>query len=282
METNHVFNINPTTRIGSNYPLFICGPCAVESEAIILHTAETLKKIFERLNLPFVFKASFDKANRTSGRSFRSIGFHESLRILSRVKNDFGVPVITDIHETIQVKEVADVVDIIQIPAFLCRQTDLIQAVARTGKVVNIKKGQFMSPDDMFYSVQKSLDVGNEHVILTERGSSFGYHNLVVDMRSLVIMRKIAPVIFDLTHSVQQPGALGGKSGGQREFAPHLARAAAAVGVDGFFMETHPDPETALSDGQNMIPLNELETLVKSLLNIWNVSNPYWGNIIHE
>lgn len=282
METNHVFNIDHATKIGSNYPLFICGPCVVESEEIILHTAEFLKKMFERLNLPFVFKASFDKANRTSGRSFRSIGFHEALTILSRVKEDFGVPLITDIHETIQVKEVADVVDIIQIPAFLCRQTDLIQYVARTGKVVNIKKGQFMSPDDMFYSVQKSLDVGNNHVILTERGSSFGYHNLVVDMRSLVIMRRIAPVIFDLTHSVQQPGALGGKSGGQREYAPYLSRAAAAVGVDGFFMETHPDPETALSDGKNMIPLNELETLVQSILNVWNVSNPYWGNKINE
>lgn len=282
METIHTFDIDTNVKIGTNYPLIICGPCVVESEAVILQTAETLKKIFERLNMPFVFKASFDKANRTSGRSFRSIGFHESLKILSRVRIDFGVPVITDIHETIQVKEVADVVDIMQIPAFLCRQTDLIQAVARTGKVVNIKKGQFMSPDDMFYSVQKSLDVGNNHVILTERGSSFGYHNLVVDMRSLVIMRKIAPVVFDLTHSVQQPGALGGKSGGQREFAPYLARAAAAVGVDGFFMETHPNPEQALSDGQNMIPLNELEKLIESLIRIWEVGRVYWGNNIDE
>jgi 2-dehydro-3-deoxyphosphooctonate aldolase (KDO 8-P synthase) len=190
--------------------------------------------------------------------------------------------VITDVHETIQVNEVAKEVDILQIPAFLCRQTDLIQAVAKTGKVVNIKKGQFMSPDDMFYSVQKSFDAGNNHVILTERGSSFGYHNLVVDMRSLVIMRKIAPVIFDLTHSVQQPGGLGGKSGGQREFAPYLARAAAAVGVDGFFMETHPNPEQALSDGQNMIPLNELGKLVDSIIRIWEAGRLYWGNNIDE
>jgi len=282
METIHSFDIDTNVKIGTNYPLIICGPCVVESEAVILQTAETLKKIFEKLGLPFVFKASYDKANRTSGRSFRSIGFQEALKILSRVREGYKVPVITDVHETIQVNEVAEVVDILQIPAFLCRQTDLIQAVAKTGKVVNIKKGQFMSPDDMFYSVQKSSDTGNNRVILTERGSSFGYHNLVVDMRSLVIMRKIAPVIFDLTHSVQLPGGLGGKSGGQRVFAPYLARAAAAVGVDGFFMETHPNPEFALSDGQNMIPLNELGNLIESLIKIWEVGRLYWGNNINE
>lgn len=282
METIHSFDIDTNVKIGTNYPLIICGPCVVESEAVILQTAETLKKIFEKLGLPFVFKASYDKANRTSGRSFRSIGFQEALKILSRVREGYKVPVITDVHETIQVNEVAEVVDILQIPAFLCRQTDLIQAVAKTGKVANIKKGQFMSPDDMFYSVQKSSDTGNNRVILTERGSSFGYHNLVVDMRSLVIMRKIAPVIFDLTHSVQLPGGLGGKSGGQRVFAPYLARAAAAVGVDGFFMETHPNPELALSDGQNMIPLNELGNLIESLIKIWEVGRLYWGNNINE
>lgn len=282
METIHSFDIDTNVKIGTNYPLIICGPCVVESEAVILQTAETLKKIFEKLGLPFVFKASYDKANRTSGRSFRSIGFQEALKILSRVREGYKVPVITDVHETIQVNEVAEVVDILQIPAFLCRQTDLIQAVAKTGKVVNIKKGQFMSPDDMFYSVQKSSDAGNNRVTLTERGSSFGYHNLVVDMRSLVIMRKIAPVIFDLTHSVQLPGGLGGKSGGQRVFAPYLARAAAAVGVDGFFMETHPNPEFALSDGQNMIPLNELGNLIESLIKIWEVGRLYWGNNINE
>ncbi|MAT42390.1 MAG: 3-deoxy-8-phosphooctulonate synthase [Anaerolineaceae bacterium] len=276
MENQHIFNINSTTKIGASYPLFICGPCVVESESIIFETAEYLKTLFEKYKLPFVFKSSFDKANRTSGRSFRSIGFEDSLKILSKVGKDLNLPVLTDVHETSQVGEVSDVVDILQIPAFLCRQTDLIQAVARTGKVVNIKKGQFMAPDDMFFAVQKSFDAKNERVILTERGSSFGYHNLVVDMRSFVIMRTMAPVVFDLTHSVQQPGGLGGKSGGQRQYAPYLARAAAASGVDGFFMETHPNPDSALSDGPNMIPLTEMEKLINELLVVWNTAKPFW------
>lgn len=276
MENRFVFDIDAATRIGGNYPLFICGPCAVESESVIFQTAEYLKNLFDRFDLPFVFKSSYDKANRTSGRSFRSIGFEKALTILSKVKENYGIPVLTDVHETVQVAEVAEAVNILQIPAFLCRQTDLIQAAAKTGKVVNIKKGQFMSPDDMAYAVQKSVDAQNEQVILTERGSSFGYHNLVVDMRSFVIMRKMAPVVFDLTHSVQQPGGLGGKSGGQREYAPYLARAAAAVGVDGFFMETHPDPDSALSDGPNMIPLTEMEKLINDLLVVWKTAKPLW------
>ena len=270
------FNIIPGIEMGGNLPVFICGPCVVESKKLILETAETLQDIFQRLNIPFVFKSSYDKANRTSGRTFRSIGYEEALNILAIVNRDMGIPVLTDVHETIQVERVAESVDIMQIPAFLCRQTDLIEAVARSMKAVNIKKGQFMAPEDMNYAVQKSADAGNQRVFLTERGSSFGYHNLVVDMRSLVIMRRIAPVVFDLTHSVQMPGGMGGKSGGQREFAPYLARAAAAVGVDGFFMETHPDPASALSDGPNMIPLANMESLVCELLAVWNTAKPFW------
>lgn len=270
------FPIKRQTWIGGDYPLIIAGPCVVESEKVVLETAWVLKQITSHLGLPFVFKSSYDKANRTSHRSFRSIGFEPALRILARVREEVGVPVLTDVHETGQVTAVAEVVDVLQIPAFLCRQTDLLQTVGRSGRVVNIKKGQFMAPDDMKFAVEKVTDTGNQQVFLTERGSSFGYHNLVVDMRSLVIMRRFAPVIFDLTHSVQMPGGMNGRSGGQREFAPYLARAAAAVGVDGFFMETHPDPEHALSDGPNMIPLNEMKALLESLLRVWMAARPYW------
>jgi 2-dehydro-3-deoxyphosphooctonate aldolase (KDO 8-P synthase) len=247
----------------------------VESWDICAQVAEKTKGICAKLGLPYVFKSSFDKANRTSDKSFRSIGMEESLRILQDIGTKFEVPVITDIHETIQVVPVADVVDFLQIPAFLCRQTDLLIAAGKSGKPVNVKKGQFMAPEDMQYAVDKIKDVGNDRVSLTERGSSFGYHNLVVDMRSLAIMRQFAPVIFDVTHSVQMPGGLGGSSGGQRKFAPLLARAAAAAGVDGFFIETHPNPAEALSDGPNSIPLSEMEEFLKIILNLW-VAGQNW------
>jgi 2-dehydro-3-deoxyphosphooctonate aldolase (KDO 8-P synthase) len=258
--------------LGAEKLILIAGPCAIESLDVCLHTADALRTITARLGIGYVFKASFDKANRTSGRSFRSIGFDESLKILERVRCEVDVPVLTDVHECSQVDSVAAVADVLQIPAFLCRQTDLLVAVGRSGRAVNIKKGQFMAPEDMRFAVEKVCETSNRNVFLTERGSTFGYHNLVVDMRSLPIMRQFAPVVFDVTHSVQMPGGLGGASGGQREFAPYLARAAAAVGVDGFFLETHPQPENALSDGPNMIPLHEMEEFLTSLLTVWNLS----------
>jgi len=252
--------------VGSDRPVLIAGPCVVESWEICSRIAETVMSISEKHNFQYIFKASFDKANRTSGTSFRSLGFDESLQILERVRKEFSLPVLTDIHETIQVSAVAEVVDVLQIPAFLCRQTDLLKAAGNSGKGVNIKKGQFMAPEDMQYAVEKVRDTGNHNVTLTERGTSFGYRNLVVDFRSLPIMRQFAPVIFDVTHSVQQPGGGGGVSGGQREFAPYLANAAAAVGVDGFFIETHPDPDKALSDGPNMVRLENLEEFMEHVL----------------
>ena len=255
-------------RIGGGLPVLIAGPCVIESRELCLDIAQRLKDLTDRLGFPFIFKASFDKANRTSGQSFRTIGFEKSLEILAEVRAQISAPVLTDVHERDHVKPVADVVDVLQIPAFLCRQTDLLEACAEADKPVNIKKGQFMAPQDMQHAAEKIHAVGRGRVCLTERGSSFGYHNLVVDMRSLVIMREYAPVIFDATHSVQQPGAAGGASGGQSEFAAPLARAAAAVGVDGFFIETHPDPQQALSDGPNMVPLNDMEPLLRSLLAI--------------
>jgi 2-dehydro-3-deoxyphosphooctonate aldolase (KDO 8-P synthase) len=261
----------PGLTLGGDKLLLIAGPCAIESLEICLQTAETLKSLTERLGIGYVFKSSFDKANRTSEHSFRSIGFDESLEILAKVRREVGVPILTDVHESAQVNAVAEVADVLQIPAFLCRQTDLLSAAGHSGRAVNIKKGQFMAPEDMGYAVEKIQTTSNKKVFLTERGSTFGYHNLVVDMRSLPIMRQFAPVVFDVTHSVQMPGGLGGSSGGQREFAPYLARAAAAVGVDGFFIETHPQPERALSDGPNMIPLHEMEMFLKILLNIWQI-----------
>ncbi len=265
------FEIIPGVSIGGEKPLIIAGPCVVESWDICARVAEKTKESCAHLNLPYVFKSSFDKANRTSDKSFRSIGMEESLRILQDIGTKFEVPVITDVHETIQVAPVSEVVDFLQIPAFLCRQTDLLIAAGKSGKPVNVKKGQFMAPEDMKYAVDKIKDVGNERVCLTERGASFGYHNLVVDMRSMSIMRQFAPVIFDVTHSVQMPGALGGATGGQREYAPLLARAAAAAGVDGFFMETHPNPDEALSDGPNSIPLGDLEEFLKMILEVWMI-----------
>lgn len=253
---------------GIDQPLFlIAGPCAIESESLALDTASTLKAMAERLGLPFIYKSSFDKANRSSAASFRGPGLEEGLRILARVRADVGVSVLTDVHENTPIDEVADVVDVLQTPAFLCRQTDFIERVARAGKPVNIKKGQFLAPGDMINVVEKARAVGNDVVMICERGASFGYNNLVSDMRGLAIMRACGcPVVYDATHSVQLPGGQGSSSGGQREFIPVLARAAVAAGVAGLFMETHPEPAKALSDGPNAWPLGKLEPLLETLL----------------
>jgi 2-dehydro-3-deoxyphosphooctonate aldolase (KDO 8-P synthase) len=254
-------------EVGLDQPLFlIAGPCVVESEQLKLDASGTLKEISGRLGIPFIFKSSFDKANRTSVSSFRGLGMEEGLRILGEVKKQIGVPVLTDVHEYTPFDEVAAVVDVLQTPAFLCRQTDFIQKVARAGKPVNIKKGQFLSPWDVKNVVEKARAVGNDDILVCERGASFGYNNLVSDMRSLAVMRETnCPVVFDATHSVQLPGGQGNKSGGQREFVPVLARAAVAVGVAGVFMETHPDPDKALSDGPNAWPLGKMEALLGTL-----------------
>ncbi len=261
--------------LGTGKPVLFAGPCAVESIDICLEIGSTVKALAEKFGFSYVFKASFDKANRTSSGSFRSIGMDKSLEVLQRVGNSLDVPLVTDIHESYQASEVAEVVDVLQIPAFLCRQTDLLLAAGNTGKAVKIKRGQFMAPEDMQYAVSKVRSTGNENVCLTERGFSLGYHNLVVDMRGLPIMRKFAPVVFDITHSVQQPGGQGGTSGGQKEFAPYLARAAAAAGVDGFFIETHPEPAKALSDGPNLIPLNKMEEFLSMLKESWDLGQKF-------
>src|SRR5690348_10262147 len=257
-------------EVGLDKPFFlIAGPCVVESEQLQVDTAGTLKDITSRLGIHFIFKSSFDKANRTSSKSFRGLGLEEGLRILGEVKKQVGVPVLTDVHEYTPFDEVAKVVDVLQTPAFLCRQTDFIQKVAAVGKPVNIKKGQFLSPWDMKNVVEKARAVGNEQILVCERGASFGYNNLVSDMRSLAVMRETGcPVVFDATHSVQLPGGQGTKSGGQREFVPVLARAAVAVGVSGVFMETHPDPSKALSDGPNAWPLPLMRELLATLKDI--------------
>lgn len=262
-------------ELGANQLVLIAGPCAAESYEICYQTGKKMKEICERLGIAYIFKASYDKANRTSAGSYRGEGVSGGLEILKKIKEELEVPVLTDVHESSQVEEVAQVVDILQIPAFLCRQTDLLLAAGKSGKGVNIKRGQFMAPEDMQYAVQKVASTGNKKGFLTERGVSFGYHNLVVDMRALPVMRQFSPVIFDVTHSVQQPGGAGGSSGGQREFAPYLARAAAAAGVDGFFIETHPNPAEALSDGPNMIPLDEMEDFLKMLLEVWKTGKKY-------
>jgi len=251
----------------------IAGPCVIESRALALEVAERMKSITDRLGITYVFKASFDKANRSSGSTFRGPGVHEGLEVLAEVKQRFGVPVLTDIHESQQAAPVAAVVDVLQIPAFLCRQTDLLlaaaEAVRRTNKTINVKKGQFLAPWDMAQVVNKLRKAGVENLWLTERGSSFGYNTLVVDYRSIPQMKTLGcPVIFDATHSVQQPGGQGSSSGGQREFVAPLARAAMAVGVDGLFMEVHPDPDNALSDGPNMVPLQRVEALLQQLVRI--------------
>jgi len=255
-------------EVGLDQPLFlIAGPCVIESRELALSTAATLREISERVGIPLVYKSSFDKANRSSLGSYRGPGLEEGLRILEEVRREIGVPVLTDVHEDTPLAAVAGVVDILQTPAFLCRQTDFILRVAAQGKPVNIKKGQFLAPAEMCNVVDKARSTGNAQILVCERGFSFGYHNLVVDMRSLAILRETAcPVIFDATHSVQLPGAQGKASGGQREFVPVLARAAVAAGVAGLFMETHPDPDRALSDGPNAWPLGELEPLLEVLM----------------
>lgn len=255
-------------EVGLDRPLFlIAGPCVVESHELALQTAAELKEITTRLGIPFIYKSSFDKANRSSSDSFRGPGLEEGLEILRAVKDEIGVPVLTDIHDIPQIEAVASVVDVLQTPAFLCRQTDFIQAVVAAGKPVNIKKGQFLAPGDMKNVVNKAVAAGGkDRVMVCERGVSFGYNNLVSDMRSLAIMRDTdCPVVFDATHSVQLPGGQGNRSGGQREFVPVLARAAVAVGVAGIFMETHPDPDKALSDGPNAWPLDKMEVLLTML-----------------
>lgn len=255
---------------GLEKPLFlIAGPCVIESEHMALSTAEQLKKITEELNIPFIYKSSFDKANRTSSKSYRGPGMAEGLRILQKVKDELNLPILTDVHEDSPLDEISDVVDVLQTPAFLCRQTNFIQSVAKTGMPINIKKGQFLAPWDMKNVIDKARETGNQQIMACERGVSFGYNNLVSDMRSLAVMRETeCPVVYDATHSVQQPGGLGGCSGGNREFVPVLARAAVASGVAGLFMETHPDPDKALSDGPNSWPLDKMSDLIKMLMDI--------------
>ncbi|HEV2947278.1 MAG TPA: 3-deoxy-8-phosphooctulonate synthase [Gemmataceae bacterium] len=257
-------------QCGPGQPLlWIAGPCVIESHELTLSIAHTLRHLAEQLRIPLIFKASFDKANRTSGKSFRGPGLEEGLKTLEAVKRATGLPVTTDIHEIHQAAPVAEVCDLLQIPAFLARQTDLILAAGRTGKAINVKKGQFMAPWDMKNVAKKMEEVGNRRLLLTERGASFGYGQLVSDMRSIPWMQDLGyPVIFDATHSVQMPGAMGDKSGGERRMIPYLARAAVACGCDGVFLETHPNPDQALSDGPNMIPLNELGGLIESCLRI--------------
>ncbi|MDB6111727.1 MAG: 2-dehydro-3-deoxyphosphooctonate aldolase [Pedosphaera sp.] len=247
----------------------IGGPCAIESEKLCLQVAESLKKTCQKLRITYVFKASYDKANRTSDQSFRGMGLDAGLKILARVRSEIGVPILTDVHTEAQVAAAAEVADILQIPAFLCRQTDLILAAARTGKIVNVKKGQFLSPQEMGQVVKKAESGGSKKIMVTERGTTFGYNNLVADMRSIPIMRRFGyPVIFDATHSVQLPGGGGDKSSGQREFAPVLARCAVVAGATGVFIETHPQPDRALSDGSNMIPLAEMPRLLANLVKL--------------
>jgi 2-dehydro-3-deoxyphosphooctonate aldolase (KDO 8-P synthase) len=254
---------------GGRRHVLIAGPCVIESEAHALETAARIAEIAAALNLPYVFKSSYDKANRTSIHSFRGPGLEEGLAVLRLVRERVGVPVLTDVHSVEEATRAGEVVDVLQIPAFLCRQTDLLVAAAKTGRVVNVKKGQFLAPWDMGNVVKKLEEAGNRRILLTERGASFGYNNLVVDMRSLPIMRRLGyPVVFDATHSVQLPGGGGTHSAGQREFVPHLACAAAAAGCDGFFMEVHPSPDRAPSDGPNMVPLDQLKPLLERLLRI--------------
>jgi 2-dehydro-3-deoxyphosphooctonate aldolase (KDO 8-P synthase) len=261
-------------EVGLDRPLFlIAGPCVIESEQLALDTAGTLKTLTAELGIPFVYKSSFDKANRSSHASFRGPGLEEGLRILSEVQRQIGVPVLTDVHEDTPLTEVRDVVDVLQTPAFLCRQTNYIQSVAAQGLPVNIKKGQFLAPWDMKHVVDKARETGNRQIMVCERGVSFGYNNLVSDMRALAVMRDtLCPVVFDATHSVQLPGGQGTASGGQREFVPVLARAAVAAGIAGVFMETHPDPNKALSDGPNAWPLPRMRALLEALRDIDQVT----------
>jgi 2-dehydro-3-deoxyphosphooctonate aldolase (KDO 8-P synthase) len=259
-------NLNSPARL-----FLIAGPCVIENEKLCLQVAASLKKTCAALGIFYVFKASFDKANRTSAKSFRGPGLENGLKTLAKVRAEFELPVLTDVHNEAQVAAAAEVADILQIPAFLCRQTDLIEAAVATGKIVNLKKGQFLSPKEMGQAAEKAKRAGAKKILLTERGTTFGYNNLVADMRSIPIMKSSGfPVVFDATHSVQLPGGGGDKSSGQREFAPVLARCALAAGADGIFLETHPQPDKALSDGPNMIPLAEMPALLKSLLKVFN------------
>jgi 2-dehydro-3-deoxyphosphooctonate aldolase (KDO 8-P synthase) len=261
------FEIGPV-QIGSGRLFLIAGPCVIESEAHVRTMADALQRITADLGVPFIFKASYDKANRTSVKSFRGPGVLEGTRILGRLARETGLPVLTDVHEPAHCEVAAEAVDVLQIPAFLCRQTDLLVAAGKTGRAINIKKGQFVAPWDMTHPVEKIRSTGNERIFLTERGATFGYNNLVVDYRSLPVMRKLAPVVFDGTHSVQQPSAANGVSGGQPEFIPLLARAAVAAGIDGLFLEVHNDPANAKSDGANALDLKLLTPLLENLLAI--------------
>src|SRR6188474_249452 len=263
-------------RFGNDLPVsLIAGPCALESKAHALEMASALKEIAARAGIGLVYKTSFDKANRTSARSARGLGLDQALPVFADIRSTLGVPVLTDVHESAQCARVAEAVDVLQIPAFLCRQTDLLVAAAKTGRVVNVKKGQFLAPQEMSNAVKKVEEAGNRRIVLTERGSSFGYNNLVVDMRSFPILRSFGyPVVFDATHSVQLPGGGGTKSAGQREFVEPLASAAAGAGVDGFFMEVHPNPDQALSDGPNMVPLHQLKSLLERVMRICDAANP--------
>jgi 2-dehydro-3-deoxyphosphooctonate aldolase (KDO 8-P synthase) len=268
-----MFNINSRIEVGKNKLLLIAGPCVAESMELCLETASFLKNLSEKLDFNFVFKASYDKANRSSIGSYRGMGLKAGLELLGKVKNELNVPVVTDIHETSQAGPAAEVADILQIPAFLCRQTDLLLEAGRQGKTVNIKKGQFMAPEDMRLAVEKVKSTGNERIMLTERGTSFGYHNLVVDMRSLPIMRNLGvPVVFDATHSVQLPGGLGNTTGGQRQFVEPLSLAAAAIGIDAVFMEIHPNPEKAFSDGPNSLNFESAEKVLTKVKAIYDIT----------
>jgi 2-dehydro-3-deoxyphosphooctonate aldolase (KDO 8-P synthase) len=264
--------ITDSITLGGDRLVVFAGPCSIEGEDITLRVAESVKQMGADLDIDVVFKSSYDKANRTSIGSYRSAGMEEGLRILQKVKDQFDMPVITDVHESTQVPTVAAVADVLQIPAFLCRQTDLLVACGESGRAVNIKRGQFMAARDMRFAVEKVRHAGGKAVFLTERGVSFGYHDLVVDMRSFPIMREFTPVVYDVTHSIQQPGAMDGSSGGARWLAAPLAQGAVAVGVDGLFFETHPDPDNALSDGPNMIPTDELPAVLRKLKAIWEVA----------
>lgn len=265
--------INESVIVGGKTPLFlIAGPCVIESEEHSLSLARELKEICGRIGLPFIFKASYDKANRSSLRSFRGPGLEKGLAVLKRVKEELRVPVLSDVHETAQVEKAAAVLDVLQIPAFLCRQTDLIVEAARTGKTVNVKKGQFVSPEEMANAVEKVLSQGNQKILLTERGTFFGYHNLVFDVRAIAVMKKWGfPVIIDASHSVQKPGGMGKSSGGEAEFIPLMARTGVAAGADGLFIEVHDEPERALSDAHNSLKLNDLEALLNTVAEIKNV-----------
>lgn len=269
-----IINGSKTFTLNNTKDLFlIAGPCVVETEKITFEIAKRLKDITARLNMPFIFKASYKKANRTSGSSFRSIGVMESLDILGNIRQKLNIPVLTDVHSEIEAEIAAEYADVLQIPAFLCRQTELLEAAAETGRIVNIKKGQFLAPEDMLYQYKKVTAAGNSKVMVTERGSTFGYNNLVVDMRSLEIMKKFGcPVIYDATHSVQMPSKEGGVSGGNPEFIEPLAKAAAAVGINGIFIETHPNPAKALSDASSMLILEKIPALLKKLIAIHKLS----------